>query len=125
MRFVRFWSLIVVLAIGLGAECCAADETGMTAQHHPWARFEPGAWKRVRVVTETLDEQGTVTSTSTTETKTSLVRVEQNAVDLEVEVSVEVAGKRFEGQPQCIRQGFNGEVVGPDMKIKSSQPRPP
>ena len=93
---------------------------GITARHHPWGRFQPGAWKLVRVVTETLDHEGLVMSTSTTETKTTLLRIEQDGVLLEVEVGIEVAGKQFDGQPQCIRQGFHGELSGPDVKIKPS-----
>ena len=109
-----------LLAVGLVASHCAAQEVGISAKHHPWGRFQPGAWKMVRVVTETLDEQGVVMSTSITETKTSLVKVEQDGVLLEVEVGIEVAGKQFDGQPQCIKQGFHGELAGPDVKVKRS-----
>ena len=115
------WILAWWLTVGLAASyCCAAQEVGLSAKHHPWGRFKPGAWKMVRVVTETLDEQGVATSTSITETKTSLVKVDEDGVLLEVEVGIEVAGKQFDGQPQCIKQGFHGELAGPDVKVKRS-----
>jgi hypothetical protein len=94
------------------------QETGVAAKLHPWGRFEPGTWKTVRVVTETLDEQGRVASTSTTDTKTTLINVDGNGVTLEVETCVEVAGKRFQSEPQVVVQGFHGETAGPSSKSK-------
>jgi len=111
------WSL----AVGLGVPC-AAQEAGLRARHHPWGRFQPGAWKLVRTVTETLDSQGLVMSTSVTETKTTLVKVDADGVVLEVEVGIEVAGKQFDGQPQCIKQGFHGEPASADVKAKPPVP---
>ncbi len=112
----RSWILTGLVLITLGAERCAADD-GISARHHSWARFQPGAWKLVRVVTESLDESGRVTGVNITETKTSLVSVDVNGVVLEVEVGVEVAGKQFDGQPQCLKQGFHGELAGGDVKF--------
>ncbi len=100
----------------LGARWCAAEEAGISARHHSWARFQPGAWKLVRVVTESLDAGGHVIGVNVTETKTSLVRVDADAVVLEVEVGVEVVGKQFDGQTQCLKQGFHGELAGGEVK---------
>jgi hypothetical protein len=118
---VRRWLLAVLtwlLAIGMGAGWSVAQEGRLSARHHCWGRFHPGAWKLVRVVSETLDEHGVVMSTSTTETKTTLTKIEPDAIVLEVEVGIEVAGKQFDGQPQCIKQGFHGESAGPEVKVK-------
>ena len=93
---------------------------GISAQHHAWGRFHPGAWKLVRVVTETFDDHGALASTNLTETKTTL-QVESDGVSLEIEVGMEVAGKQFDAQPQCIKQGFHGELLSPDLKVKPSQ----
>jgi hypothetical protein len=101
----------------LGAQCRAAEEAGISARHHSWGRFQPGAWKLVRVVTESLDEGGHVIAVNNTETKTSLLRVDADAVVLEVEVGVEVAGKQFDGQPQHLKQGFHGELAGGEVKF--------
>ena len=91
---------------------------GLSARHHAWARFQPGAWKVVRVVTETLDVQGLVSSTSTSETKTTLAKLNNDSVCLEVEVGIEVAGRQLDSQPQFINQGFHGELTGPGVAIK-------
>jgi hypothetical protein len=103
----------------LWAQCCAADDAGISARDNAWALFQPGAWKLVRVVTESLDEGGHVISVNTTETKTSLLRTESDGVVLEVEVGVEVAGKQFDGLPQCIKQGFHGELAAGDVKSQA------
>ena len=111
------WILTGLVLTTLGARCFAAEEAGISARHHSWARFKPGAWKLVRVVTESLDESGHVMSVNVTETKTSLLRIDVDGVVLEVEVGVEVAGKQFDGQPQCLKQGFHGELAGGNVKF--------
>jgi hypothetical protein len=111
------WLSICWIAACLWHSTAAAQDGGVTAKHHPWGRFQPGAWKLVRVVTDTLDEQGVVTSTSITETKTTLVKVEDDGVLLEVEVGIEMAGKQFDAQPQCVKQGFQGEMAGGELKV--------
>jgi len=91
-----------------------------TRQRHPWARFEPGAWKLVRVVTETFDEQGALANTSTTETKTTLKKVDDDGVTLLVETVVEIGGKRLDAEPQTIKQGLHGQPAGRSAKIKDA-----
>jgi hypothetical protein len=112
---------LTAATVGLLAICPVggqgrAQDAGLSAKLHPWGRFQPGAWKLVRVVTEALDDRAVVTTVSVTETKTSLVNVDKDGVTLEVEVGIEVAGKQFDGQPQCIKQGFHGELAGPDVQ---------
>ncbi len=47
----------------------------MTARDlHVWGRFDPGTWKRVRIITDTLNDRGAVADTTVTETKTTLLR---------------------------------------------------
>lgn len=109
-----------LLAFSYAAVCatCMAQQSGITANLHPWGRFEPGAWKLVRVVTETLDKKGQVVSTSTTDTKTTLMKIDGGGVVLEVQVCMEVAGKQFQAEPQTIKQGFNGEPAAPNSTLK-------
>jgi hypothetical protein len=83
-----------------------------------WARFQPGAWKKVRVTTETLDEAGTVTGTSITDNVSVLEDITDRAYHLRVEVTVEVAGKRFDAEPQYIVQGYYGEGEGESFVVK-------
>jgi hypothetical protein len=94
------------------------QDVGVSARHNSWARFQSGAWKLVRVTTETLDDGGRVVASNITETKTSLTRVESECVVLAVEVGVEIAGKQFDGLPQCVKQGFHGELCEGDAKFQ-------
>ena len=103
------------------ASAVRADDGAISARHHSWGRFHPGAWKLVRVVTETFDDHGALASTNHTETKTTLRQVDSDGVRLDIEVGMEVAGKQFDAQPQCIKQGFHGELLSPDLKVKPSQ----
>jgi hypothetical protein len=113
---------ILTLALSLAAVCASgmAGEAGIAAKLHPWGRFDPGAWRLVRVVTETLDEQGEVVSTSTTDTRTTLVDIDNDGITLEIQACMEVAGKRFQAEPQIVKQGFHGELAG--LTLKSSEP---
>ncbi len=113
-------TLVFLLAVGIYPCSCFSQGVGISPQHHPWGSFKPGAWKLVRVVTETLDDKGLVASTSVTETKTTLVQVEEDGVTLDVAVCVEVAGKQFYPDPQIVKQGFHGEMVGQKLKFKES-----
>jgi hypothetical protein len=114
-------TVICVCAAALAAGARAEDAV-ISARHHAWGRFRPGAWKLVRVVTETFDDHGSLASSSLTETKTTLEKVEDDGVTLQIEVDMEVAGKQFDAQPQCLKQGFHGEVLSPDLKVKPSEP---
>jgi hypothetical protein len=113
-----FRLLAIVLGVAASFAPALAKEPGLPAKLHAWGRFEPGTWKLVRVVTESLNEQGQVVSTSITDTKTTLVSIDGDGVTLEVETCIEVAGKRYLSEPQTIRQGFYGETAGADAKLK-------
>ncbi len=95
-----------------------AQETPPPPQIHPWGQFEPGAWKLVRVVTESFNEQGAAAGTNTSDYKTTLLDNDDDGVTLEMRVCVEVAGKRFDGEPQTIKQNYYGEQQSPGMIIK-------
>ena len=65
----------------------------------------------MRVVTESLNAQGNVESVNTTDIKTTLTQLESSSYTLKVEVTVEVAGRRFAAEPKLVKQGFHGEVA--------------
>ena len=96
------------LALGLGlwllallpARVLTAESPDIPREQHPWARFDPGSWKTVRIVAETLDDDGKVSSSSTTETRTCLVDLNESGFELEIESSVDVSGKRLASPPQ-------------------------
>lgn len=85
---------------------------------HPWGKCVPGASKRVRVVTETVDAKGRVTNSSTTDTYSFLEEITDRDYTLRVEVTVEVGGKRFTSQPQSVKQGYFGESPGQAVTFK-------
>jgi hypothetical protein len=96
----------------------AADDDAIPAKIHPWATFDPGAWKTVHVVTETLNEQGKIVSSCVTDTRTTLLDITRSGVILEIQACMVVGGKRFEGEPQIVKQGFHGEAYGPCLRWK-------
>lgn len=109
----------LAFSLGLAAICASglAQEPSAMVKLHSWGRFEPGTWKMVRVVTETLNEQGQVISTNKADTKTTLVDIDKDGVTLKVEACMEVAGKRFRADPQTVKQGFHGEASEPNSKL--------
>src|SRR5262245_47791997 len=84
-----------------------------------WGRFGAGTWKQARIVTETLNDQGRVIDTTITETKTTLVKADSRRLTLRIETTVEVAGKRFESQPQQIEYGYYGEAPSERSESKT------
>lgn len=113
-------TITVVLCLLIGARPGACQDTAppaATQRLHPWGCFAPGAWKLVRVVTETLDQKGTVLSTSSTQTKTTLESLDKDGVSLLVQGIVEMAGKSLETEPRCVEQGFYGERAGVEAKV--------
>ena len=107
-------------ATAVSAQGQAADPACSPAKLHPWGCCAAGTWKLVRVVTETLDEAGQVIGSSTTDTKTTLLGCDRDGVTLEIQASMEVAGKRFQAEPQTVKQGFHGESV--DARLSPKQP---
>lgn len=92
-----------------------ANGEELPRQIHPWGRFEPGAWKIVRATTENFE--GGQNSISVTETRATLQEVADWGVTIQVEVMVEVAGKRFRAEPQLVKQGFHGDLFAEDTKV--------
>ena len=112
--------------------CCAAYLFGAPSQllaadviprqQHPWGHFAPGSWKKISVVTQTIDPQGQVAGASVTQTKTTLDKVDDDGVTLRIETSVEVGGKRFDTPVQVVRQGYPGQLQGQPIELKSLDP---
>lgn len=64
---------------------------------HPWARYEPGAWRRLKIVSEVFDETGAFAGRSVSERTERLVAVEDQSYTLSIEPVVEIAGRRTPG----------------------------
>ena len=118
-----FLCLLVALLVAMPAQrALYAASPDLGGKRHAWAKFKPGAWKKVREITETLDEKGAVVSTSTTHTTSVLENVNEDRYELAVEVSVEVAGRKFDTPTQSVDQGYYGESQGQTSATKGITP---
>lgn len=66
--------------------------------HHPWARFQPNSWRGIRTTTETFDAEGKVASHSVTTQVEVLKAVAKDSYTLDVQVTVDLVGKRIVGE---------------------------
>jgi hypothetical protein len=111
-RFIIALCLLSLLILsGYAADCIIPRE------RHAWAAFRPGSWKEVRVTSESLDAAGNITQKSVTQTKTTLLAVENDIYELQIDVIVEVDGRRILSEPKIIRLGLNGEQEGQRVRI--------
>jgi hypothetical protein len=112
-RSAAIWLSLVVgtlCCLSLRADSVQAPEPELSPRNlNVWGRFDPGTWKKVRIVTETINDRGAVVEQSTTETRTTLLRADTHRLALKIEATVEVAGKRFESPPQVVEYGYYGE----------------
>lgn len=69
-------------------------------RRHPWARFKPGAWRTLRVTTETYDEQGEFVSRSVAVRTERLTATEGDRYEIGSEAVLDVGGRRFPGAVQ-------------------------
>ncbi len=82
-------------------ESQAAERFVLPTEHHPWARFPVGAWRKIQITTQTFNEAGTVVSRSVTTQEENLqsdssVSLERYA--LNVQATVDLVGKRIVGK---------------------------
>ncbi len=110
--------LLFICAVALVARPADAQRPLIPREHHAWGRFSPGSWTQVRKLTEEFDEQGKLKSTSTTETKTTLIEASERSYALQLEVTVEVVGKRIVAQPRTVRLGYYGEMNGQRVVVR-------
>jgi hypothetical protein len=106
----------LLVAIASGADSIIPREC------HPWAAFGAGSWKLVKVTTETFDKDGKSIGSSVTETRTMLLSVNATSYELQIDVTADVAGKRFASEPRLTRQGFQGEAEGQQAIIHRLEP---
>ena len=109
--------LLAIILTLMGTEA-VAQTVVIPREHHAWGRFAPGSWSKVRKWSEEMDDKGNVKSASTTETKTTLVGVDETGCDLQMEVTVELAGKRFVAQPRPVRVEFESGNAGNPVGLR-------
>jgi hypothetical protein len=114
----QWFGRCLLASLALGHALAYGQHSGITRTLHPWGNCQPGAWKLVRVTTETLDAQQRVVHSCVTDTKTTLASIADDGITLEVQQVVELAGKRFESEPQFLKQAYHGEPASRDLKIR-------
>lgn len=120
-KFFQAFSLLLLLFASNGGFVMSESPTDKkVGDRHQWGRFRAGAWKRVRIHSETFDEKGSLANSSVTETYTVLTNVTDSTYDLRVEVTVDVGGRKFTAQPQIIRQGYFGEADGQKVTVSKA-----
>ncbi len=106
---------LVFSGLGVGGGLLQGAVGGLRRLHHPWGRFEPGAWALVKEVTETYSPEGTLLSE--TELKTTLVGIDIEGVTLQIEPKMIVGGKPMPVTVQRVRQGFHGEFLDSPIQV--------
>jgi hypothetical protein len=101
--------IIALSALITPGQVVRGEQCVVVPSRHPWGAFKVGSWKKVRVVSSLLDEQGRKQDERVTETKTTLVAIDRVSYTLRVEAEVVVAGTRFRSAPRYVRRGFDGE----------------
>lgn len=116
--FSSFTAVAIVVGLQSSLYAQALEQSPSIGDKHAWAQFAVGSWKLVRVYTETIGEGGAVESVSVAETKTTLDKADENGYALNVEVTIEVAGKRFQAEPKYVAYGYHGELLGQAIDVK-------
>lgn len=107
--------VVLLVATPIAAQ---TSETALPREHHGWGRFNEGSWKRVQIVSQTLDSAGKVMRRTTTETTSTLSEVSEDGYVLTVETVVNVAGKQLSSSKQVIRRGFFGQSEGQTAEVR-------
>ena len=79
------WRVVLVFA-AFAAIVTPGVAVESPPEHHPWGRFQPGSWSRVRVITETF--KGGKRSSEIKTVTTTLVRVDEDGVVLTGETKI-------------------------------------
>jgi hypothetical protein len=119
MAIASVW-FAVLTAFSMPVLAQDAQPPKLSPELHPWGKFEPGAWKRIHVVTEIFGEQDAVATTNLSDSKITLFDIDEDSLTLETQVCVEIAGKKFDSDPQLVKQGFHGETLSPNLKLVES-----
>ncbi|MCH8044664.1 MAG: hypothetical protein IID44_13200 [Planctomycetes bacterium] len=116
--FATFLFACIAVAAPLVPAVVAQEEAAFPRRHHAWARFEPGAWKTVRAITESFDKDGKLISTNVALTKTSLVAINGSQVTLRLEGTVNLGGQDFDSDPIESTQRLCGAAVDQKVTLK-------
>ena len=93
----------------------------LSAFHHPWGRFAPQSWVRMKTTTITSpnDRRRTVNHD---ETKIALESIDENSITLSQISYVTMGGKKIESNPITQRYDFFQELIREGTTISSRPP---
>ena len=117
-----FILLMLVLAPFAMAQTAMAQTRDIPKEHNGWGRFTPGAWRTVRIITESFDDQGKPTGTTTTIERVALQRSRRGYATLRIESVLEVGGKKFDSPVRTISVGYHGEEIGNRTLMQEMDP---
>jgi hypothetical protein len=121
MRAVGVLQSLFVCCCVLLSPLHAQDDSSYT-EGHEWLTFGVGAWRLVRLHTETIGPDGTVGATSVEDSRSTLVEVNDTDYVLKVESTVEAGGTRIENKPQYLHRGYRGETKGQKATVRKLGP---
>ena len=117
-----FILLMLVLAPFAMTQTAMAQTRDIPKEHNGWGRFTPGAWRTVRIITESFDDQGKPTGTTTTIERVALQRSRRGYATLRIESVLEVGGKKFDSPVRTISVGYHGEEIGNRTLMQEMDP---
>lgn len=108
----RYVIIALTLVSCLTAPCWCQDAKWLPERRtHAWARFRPGAWRKVRIQNSTFDENEELVRSSTTVNRTRVTRLGRRSFSLSVSTIVNAAGQQFASEPQIITKELSPQVV--------------
>lgn len=112
----RCFLVSLTILASLAVASWSQDATWLPQREtHAWARFRPGAWKKVRVHNATFDDNEQLVRSSTTTTRTRVTRLGRRSFSLSISTIVNAAGQQFASEPQVITRELAPEVVSSEV----------
>lgn len=89
----------------------APIECPLPAEHHPWAKFSTGAWRTLRTVTATFDENQEVLARTETVRTDTLLDKDNETYSIETSTVVEVGGRKLRSGKQTSRHSLISDAT--------------
>ena len=97
-KYLFAWGVLFLTTISTATSL--AQTRDIPKEHHGWGRFDPGAWRTARIITESFDREGKSSGTTTTIERVTLQRSRRGYAILRIESMLEVGGKTFDSPAQ-------------------------
>lgn len=101
LRYLSFAAVLFACQVN-SLPSFAQDVAGvvLSQRHHPWTRFEPGAWRTTELTTETLGVDGKVSSQTIITRLITLEALRNQRYSLREETVVDTRGRQVNGKPR-------------------------